>query len=265
MKHLLASFAFVATPLGAAQISPADLDALPSADVIFLGEVHDNPAHHAHQARAIAQIEPAALVFEMLTTDQAAHLSGPLPDEDALRELLDWDATGWPDFSMYYPLFAAAPDAVVFGAALPRDDARAAMSRPLPDSFAGDAARFGLDIDLPPDQQNTREALQARAHCDALPEHLLPGMVAIQRLRDAMLAEAALRAFDETSGPVVVITGTGHARTDWGAPAALAHAAPDVQLLSLGQFEAVPDSPPPHDLWLVTDPHPRPDPCDAFR
>ncbi len=265
MKHLLCTLAFVAAPVGAAQVSVSDLDALPSADVIFLGEVHDNPAHHMHQEHAISQIRPAALVFEMLTPDQAARVTQPLLPEDQLREILDWDATGWPDFSMYYPLFTAAPDAVIFGAALPRDDARAAMSSPLPDSFPGDATRFGLDIDLPPDQQRAREALQARAHCDALPDHLLPGMVAIQRLRDALLAEAALRAFDETSGPVVVITGTGHARTDWGAPAALAHAAPNIQTLSVGQFEAVPDSPPPHDLWLVTDPHPRPDPCDAFR
>ena len=98
-----------------------------------------------------------------------------------------------------------------------------------------------------------------------LPDSLLPGMVAIQRLRDALLAEAALRAFTDTGGPVVVITGTEHARTDIGAPLKLARAAPEITQLSLGQFEHAQDTAPPHDLWIVTDPHPRPDPCGAFR
>lgn len=254
-----------ALPVTAVQIEPGGFASLPDADVIFLGEVHDNPAHHIHQEQVIISLQPAALVFEMLTADQAARLTSPIPSESELRTLLDWDSSGWPDFSMYYPLFTAAPDVAIFGAALPRDEARAAMANPLPAAFPGDAMRFGLDADLSPEEQADREDLQARAHCDALPQTLLPGMVAIQRLRDALLAEAALRAYAKTGGPVAVITGTEHARTDWGAPAALALAAPEITILSVGQFESVPDAAPPHDLWLVTDPHPRPDPCEAFR
>lgn len=254
-----------ALPAAAAQIGADDLASLPGADIVFLGEVHDNPVHHIHQEQAINSLRPAALVFEMLTVDQAARLTSPLPPKAELRALLDWDNSGWPDFAMYYPLFKAAPEAAVFGAALPRHEVRAAMSGALSDAFPGDAARFELDTDLPPDQQAARQDLQARAHCDALPETLLPGMVAVQRLRDALLAEAALRAYAQTGGPVAVITGTGHARNDWGAPAALERAAPALEILSIGQFESVPETPPPHDMWLVTDPYPRPDPCAAFQ
>ena len=243
---------------------PDRLDALPAADVVILGEVHDNPRHHAHQARAVAALSPAALVFEMLTPEQAARVTPELlSDEAALREALGWDETGWPDFAMYYPIFAAAPAARIYGAAVPRAALRGIVTgeAPLPD----DSLRFGLDRPLPAEQQRRREAMQMSAHCDALPEELLPGMVRAQRVRDAALARAALAALDETGGPVAVITGNGHARTDWGVPSKIALAAPDVSVLSLGQLEAPPeDGAAPYDLWLVTEPAERPDPCEAF-
>ncbi|TVP71101.1 MAG: hypothetical protein EA339_10890 [Rhodobacteraceae bacterium] len=264
-RAMLAMATAMATPVLATEIDVSALDRLPEAAVVFLGEVHDNAQHHVHQERALISIAPAAIVFEMLTDAQARSLSHPLPLRDDLQEQLDWDASGWPDFAMYYPLFTAVPDVQIFGAALPRAAARAAMAQPLAEAFVGDAALFGLDVALPRQEQEARESLQASAHCDALPTELLPAMVDIQRLRDAMLAEAALRAFNATGGPVAVITGTGHARRDWGAPAALALAAPELSQLSIGQFEAPPTEPPPFDLWLVTDPEPRPDPCDAFR
>ena len=58
-----------------AQIARAEAlepEDLPRADVVLLGEVHDNPAHHAFQAEAVAYLAPRALVFEMLTPAQAA-------------------------------------------------------------------------------------------------------------------------------------------------------------------------------------------------
>lgn len=265
MRYILALTALASLPTHADMIDVDHIERLPIADVIFFGEVHDNPIHHENQARAIEQIGPTALVFEMLTEDQASRMPDTLPDMADLRELLDWDNSGWPDFALYYPLFTAGPDAHIFGAGLPREAARAAMGQSLDQTFSGDAAQFGLTADLPPAQQRDREALQARAHCDALPEDLLPGMVDIQRLRDAMLADAALEAVTLTGGPVIVITGTGHARNDWGAPYMLTQAQPDLRVLSVGQFEAIPENRPPHDYWIVTDPHPRPDPCEMFR
>jgi len=265
MKYLFACAALAASPACAELIEPDEIASLPSANVVFLGEVHDNPAHHEAQARAIAAIAPAALVFEMLTDTQADAAPSRLLPEAELNEVLGWEGTGWPDFALYYPLFEAAPMAQIFGAALPREQARAAMGQPLDQVFSGDAARFGLSDPLPAAQQAAREELQAKAHCDALPDDLLPGMVSIQRLRDAMLADAALRAFEQTGGPVVVITGTGHARTDWGAPYVLAQAAPELNMISVGQFEIAPQDDPPFDYWIVSDPHPRPDPCEMFQ
>ncbi|MGI3211292.1 ChaN family lipoprotein [Roseovarius tibetensis] len=242
--------------------------ALPGAaqDVAILGEIHDNPAHHAEQAEQVERLQPAALVFEMLTPDQAARVTPELRgDSDALEAALDWASGGWPEFSMYYPIFTAAPKAAIYGAMVPRDAARAVFEGGPADVFGEGAARYGLDEDLPPEQQATREALQMQAHCDALPEDMLPGMVDVQRLRDAVLARTVVEAIDDTGGPVAVITGNGHARRDWGVPAVLARVAPDLDLWVLGQTEE--DRPLEGGFDVVRSaPAPdRPDPCDAFR
>ncbi len=238
-----------------------------AADVVFLGETHDNPAHHARQAEIVQQMRPAALVFEMLTPAQAGLVTPALiGDAAALETALGWQDSGWPDFAMYHPIFAAAPDAAIHGAAVPRDEARRVMGEGIVAVFGAGAARFGLETPLPAAQQQAREALQLAAHCDAMPAELLPMMVDIQRLRDAMLARAALQALDETGGPVAVITGNGHARPDWGAPAALRLAAPEVAVFSLGQGEVAFGAPDGgFDLVEIAPDVDRGDPCAAFR
>ena len=240
-------------------------EALSGAEVVFLGEVHDNPAHHERQSALVGELKPTALVFEMLTTDQAARIHPEhLKDAAAMAEALEWDDSGWPDFAMYYPIFTAAPEAAIFGAALPREEARQAQGGDLAAIFGETAGFYGLDEPLPLEIMAEREALQKSAHCDALPADMLPFMVGIQRLRDARLAETALEALAVHGGPVVVITGNGHARKDWGAPAMVHMAAPEVRVAALGQgeggtppdggFDAVEDSPAVE----------REDPCKAF-
>lgn len=265
MRTCLTLLFFSAIAANAAQIDATDLDTLPPADVVILGEVHDNPAHHEHQAAAVAALSPAALVFEMLDPDQAALATPELRgDATALSTALNWAQSGWPDFAMYYPIFAAS-GAPIYGGALPRDQVRAAIGDGAAAAFGVDARAFGLADPLPEDQQAAREAMQQEAHCNALPKEMLPGMVDAQRLRDAGLARAIRQAWADTGGPVAVITGNGHARHDWGIPAALSVAAPDLTVLSIGQLESAPGGEVPYDLWLVTEPAPRDDPCAAFR
>lgn len=234
--------------------------------MVILGEVHDNPLHHENQAMAVASLQPTAIVFEMLTPEQAARATSDLRgDADALATALGWAESGWPDFALYHPIFVAAPEAAIIGAAVPRTEARRAFDEPLAEVFGPGAASFGLDRALGAEDQAGREAEQMAVHCDALPEAILPGMVAAQRLRDAVLARAAIEAVAAHGAPVVVITGTGHARRDIGVPAKIARAAPELSVLSVGQLESDPGPDAPFDLWIVTDPHPRPDPCAAFR
>ncbi|WP_299931710.1 ChaN family lipoprotein [uncultured Pelagimonas sp.] len=240
---------------------------LSAQDVIFLGETHDNPGHHKRQTERVIAAKPRALVFEMLTTDQTSLVTPDLVgNADQLEQALGWESSGWPDFSMYYPIFAAAPEAQVFGGAVPREDARRLMSEPVQAVFGEDAKQFGLDQPLPDTQQTKREAMQMAAHCDALPENMLPMMVNMQRLRDAALARAVVQAFEETGGPVAVITGNGHARKDWGAPVILDRVAPNLDIYSLGQGEegvGPPDG--VFDEITFSPTVERDDPCAAFK
>lgn len=263
MKSVVFILAFLGMVQSAqAQSVPPEMA---EAQIVFLGEIHDNPSHHLTQAAYVRALAPKAVVFEMLTAEVAQALtSDDLASLQALDQATEWSGSGWPDLSMYFPIFEVSPPKI-YGAALPRPAARAAMKAGISDSFGPDAAAYGLTTPLSADQQSLREAQQMAAHCDALPEHLLPTMVSLQRLRDAMLARAAIMALEQTGGPVVVITGNGHARADWGAPSYVEQARPDVRQFSVAQTEgeAQPDS--AFDLVLSAPPVDRPDPCAAFR
>lgn len=234
-------------------------------DVVIIGEVHDNPAHHRLQAEKVAELAPKAIVFEMLTAAQAGRVTAANRGEQAaLAEALEWEEGGWPDFAMYYPIFAAAPGARIYGAHVPRDAARRVMAKGAAAGWGENAARFGLDKPLAASEQTAREALQMRAHCDALPPEMLPAMVEVQRYRDARLAAQTLKALGEAGRPVVVITGNGHARRDWGVPRYLLAADPDLDIHVIGQTEDAKPLEGGFDAEISAPAPERPDPCAAF-
>lgn len=256
MRWLLALLVWV-------QAAQAEQAPWAGADILVLGEVHDNPAHHVYQAQIITAAQPTALVVEMLDPQQVLAAGGiDRADAATLGAAFGWNDAGWPDFAIYAPVFAAAPDVPLFGAAVALELLHTAMSQGADAAFGPQAAAYGL-TPLEPADQAARQAEQALAHCGALPVDMLPGMVAVQRLRDASFARMAVDAFSQLGGPVIVITGTGHARTDQGVPAAIRAARPDLQVWALGQMEAAsPDA--PFDAVNVTAPLDRPDPCLAF-
>nr|WP_204115082.1 ChaN family lipoprotein [Shimia biformata] len=260
---MIFAFLVAAASVAAGEISVTELTSL-RADVLFLGETHDNPVHHENQAAAVAALRPRAVVWEMLDPEQAGRVTADLvKDQAALGVALEWENSNWPDFSFYYPIFAASGAARHYGAMVPRDAVRAAiLGGDIAAAFGPGAERYQLTAPLPDDQQQQREAEQLEAHCNALPPEMLPGMVLGQRLRDARLAEQVELALTETGGPVAVITGNGHARKDWGAPYLLGDG-PTV--VTVGQLEASPDQTPPFDHFLVTAAAERDDPCKAFQ
>lgn len=269
MKNLLfllaALWAVSAAPTGAASLSEDLLARMKGADVVLLGEVHDNADHHALQAEALAALSPSAVVWEMLTPETGARFrSGWLDEPDHVAQVLEAARKGWPGFDIYLPVVKAAKGVPVYGGQVSRTMAGKVMDRGIGVVFGADAARYGLMIPLPKEEQAAREAEQLAAHCNALPADQLPMMVSFQRLRDAVLARATLEAFDENGGPVVVITGNGHARKDRGVPEVLARVRPGLRVFALGQsedgqitgtFDAVVDSPAAE----------REDPCAVFK
>ena len=230
-------------------------------DVWVLGEIHDNPAHHVEQANLLADIQPTAVVFEMLSPDQAAIINGGI-DPAGIGDAVDWADSGWPDYAIYQPIFEQLDGARVYGASLPREVVMSAAGQGATSIFGPDAVNFGLG----PLDAETQAAFEEEiflSHCSAMPRDILGGIVESQRLRDAHFARVTLTALRETGGPVAVITGNGHARNDRAIPAIIASAAPDVDVVSYGILETADDSG-LYDVTIVTGAFDRPDPCDAF-
>ncbi|MEP2718718.1 ChaN family lipoprotein [Pseudophaeobacter sp.] len=250
-------------PLQAQDVAEAS-QALSEAEVIILGEVHDNAAHHQNQAALITALQPKAIVWEMITNDQAAALTAEvLRDPEKTSQSLDWENSGWPEFALYAPVFAAAAEARQFGGLVPRAEVQEALEIGIATYFGEEAPRFGLDQPLPVAEQAEREADQLVNHCNAMPAEMLPMLVDFQRLRDASLAAAIAQALREAGGPVVVITGNGHARLDRGLAVYLAQARPEIDIRALGQMEdgAIAGE---FDVTLSSPAASRPDPCLAF-
>lgn len=248
------------------QIPMRGLDELPQANLYFLGETHDNPIHHLGQARAIRAIKPKAVVFEMLTPVQAAKITPELlMDENTLAQALGWNASGWPEFAMYYPIFAALGDAKIYGAALPKDAVRRAFKEGASAVFDEDATEFGLDRPLKPDLLEQRKAEQFAAHCEAMPLAMMGGMIEAQRLRDAQFAATMLRAFGETGGPVVLIAGAGHTHYDWAVPSIFTQQKSTLSMISIAFIEGDQAPTKRYDFWIATERVDRPDPCLAFK
>jgi len=260
---------------GMVRAEPSSVDeviaAARDADIVILGEIHDNPAHHATQAAIVAALQPDALVFEMIpqaTEDAVNRLRAEDAPRAAIAEALDWETSGWPDFALYAPILEAAPGARIFGGGQPIEEVRRAVSQGAAVVFGPDAATYGLNLPLAAEEQAAREADMLASHCDAVPAEMLPGLVEAQRFRDAAMADAARWARTiGGEGPVVVIAGSGHAHRLRGIPAKLAAADPMLRVLSLGQLEAEPDPAEREafDVYLIAPPPEREDPCIAFR
>ena len=231
-------------------------------DVLIVGEFHDNPDHHAEQAQAARVIRPKAVVFEMLTPEEAAALSEVTRGRPEMRAATE--GFHWPNIADYAEVLAVS--SVIVGAALPRDEVRAAFGNGAAAVFGPGAETYGLADPLPEAEQEAREDAQFAAHCEAMPREMMGGMVEAQRLRDAAFARTVLEALDTYGGPVLLITGNGHARMDWGVPVYLSRVRPDLQITSVGQGEG---EVPPQGVFsrIVTEaPVPdRGDPCAAFR
>jgi len=253
-------------------LTVAELEArFASAQVVVLGETHDNPDHHALQAWAVRSLVAAGgrpqVAFEMIDRDRQADLDEAASDLDRLGEALAWNERGWPDWGLYRPIAEAALAAggTLSAANLPADVTRQIARRAEPAELA---ARLGLDTPLP-DATAAALADEIRSsHCNMMPESAIPAMVRVQRARDAEMAETvATLAQRPGPGPVVLIAGAGHARTDRGVPDRLRQIAPGLTVFSLGLLETETGKTdpaaenPPFDVVWFTGRAEREDPC----
>lgn len=243
-----------------------------SCDFVLLGEVHDNPRHHASRARLLAALGgPVPVVAEHLPRT-AAPMLVPGVSGDALRQALEaagFDARGW-EWPVHEPLFAALAKAgdPLRGGNLENEITRR-VAREGPGALPPDLRAL---IEAAPLSASARAALEQdleSGHCGRLPSSMLPAMVWAQRGRDASMALAmgaelmGWRAMGGR-GPVVLLAGNGHVRRDYGVPQLLARLVPGARMLSVGfveENEGVPAARGVYDLVWATAAAKRKDPC----
>lgn len=224
-------------------VLPAEVaKAAADADVVLVGETHDNPDHHKLQAWLIREIalknKHPAIVMEMIGGDKAETLASyqgtPGASADGLGSTLDWASSGWPDWKLYRPIAEAALGAGF--TILPGDASKAQIQqvglsglRAIPD-YERDRLAVGKML---PARLNAALVEDIKvSHCNQLPEAGIGQMTDVQRFRDAVLAENTLKAA-QRAGSAILIAGAGHVRSDRGVPYYLHARSPALKVVTI--------------------------------
>jgi uncharacterized iron-regulated protein len=258
-------------------------DALARADLVLLGETHDNPDHHLLQARLVRSLVASgrrpAVALEMLTSDlqdavDAARTRTPREPE-ALADV--WRQGGWPDLDLYRPVLAAAlePNLPIVAANLPRAEVRALVKNGIAGADPALRSRLERGPTLPPEAVEELRAEMKASHCGELPDAMMDPMILAQRARDATMSARLADASSDRGG--VLITGKGHAKPR-DVPAWLAIDAPGTKVVTVAFVEVDPDletpaeyveefgkGPFPFDYAIFTPATKRDDPCEKLR
>jgi uncharacterized iron-regulated protein len=236
-------------------ISEATLNArLTGSRFVMLGERHDNPDHHALQAKLVRALVEAgrrpAVGFEMLSTDDAPALARYLArspkDAAGLGDAVNWSRSGWPEWRLYQPIAQAALDG-----SLPIVATN--LSRPATDAVRrnglqglGPALTTQLKLAEPSPETRSVMAREIReSHCGQAPESMIDRMVDIQWARDARMAASLTRGGSRDDA--VLVAGAGHARRDRGVPVHIARQVPGAPIASLAFVEVDPTALKPGD------------------
>ena len=190
---------------------PLVLRTLLPADVLLLGEQHDDPEHRRMQHEAVKWLairnQLGAVVLEMAErgTSTAALPTSATPAQ--VQSALQWQEAAWP-WAQYSPAIMEAVRAgvPVLGGNLPRSQARSAMRDQ------------GLDQALRPEAlERQREAIR-EGHCHLLAQAQVPGMARIQIARDKAMAQTLAEAHRSPGTTALLITGAGHTLRTAGVP-----------------------------------------------
>ena len=254
------------------QISVQDLiAAIHDADIILLGEIHDNLFQHRARADIISKIQAKefTIVSEHLVFGSEIIYSGRLL-EDLETIGFNKKAWSWPVHEVLYQRFEELR-LPIFGGNLSQED--------INNIYVG--KRFSQSDTLTPIVKRSALDRQSKdklfndlvlGHCGVVEEDLLSFMFKVQRLRDASFAYIASKV-----APAIVIAGNGHVRRDYGVPQILKKMSPNSNVISIAFLEIDKLSKTTDNLikklfkdtdtdyiWL-TEPVSRVDPCEKLR
>lgn len=192
------------------------VDDMRNKEYVLLGETHDNPMHHNYQAWAIEQLKMAGrdmtVAFEMIDSERGEALKDlKITSSDDVFDAVQWEKSGWPQRSIYRPVFDAAINAGFNIVA-----ANIARKELMKYTMQGESAlpkAIKTQLDNNPLSEEAEANLRIgiiESHCQMLPEEMVPTMMLGQRVRDITISNS-LVANNKKDG-VVLIAGSGHAQ-----------------------------------------------------
>ncbi len=236
------------------------LDAIRASRYTLLGELHDNPQHHAARGELLRLLPAsAAVVAEHLPRGSRVVFGADLG--------ASLSAAGFEPNSWKWPLHAALFEGVagarlpLTGGNLPREQVRQ-IARGGEAAMPGELAALTSAAPLGAAAQAALEADLVRGHCGQLAGPRLEGMLWAQRARDASMWLALREA---AGAPAVLLAGNGHVRLDYGVGQLIANQHPAATVVSVGFVEpgVVTEGAPYTHLW-ITPPAERKNPCEGF-
>lgn len=275
------------SPHAQAWVTPAQLRAaVAKARFVILGATHDNADHHRVQAQLLQAVVDAGrhptLGFEMLDLNQqpalAKFMASHPTDARALGPAAGWADSGWPAWSNYVPIAKVplAHDLPIIATNLPAKTVKAVAFNGYTALKPEQVAALGLDKPWPAARRETMREELYKSHCELVPKSELTGMIHAQRTRNAIMAWRIVH--ESGAGGAVLITGSGHARTDYGVPLNLRQDATHPGVASVALIEVEPGKLKPsdyaaqynvarlpYDYVLFTPAAARNDPCVALR
>ena len=228
-----------------------------SADVIYLGEIHDNPDHHVTQLDIIQKLldsgKKPVIGFEFFSREQSSwllnfttaskHSFRPLKAGKAgelLRHRLGWNDRE--DWNYYFPFLELAKknELQVFGADLDKG-IRIRMARTGIEQMLG-IEKASLPKNVGEDQQEYKQLIfeELRSgHCNMASDDLVKKLYKTITLRNAYMAESINSMINDADEkqPIVIILGRGHVNYDSGVKSQLAFINPELSQLNIGIYE----------------------------
>lgn len=200
-------------------ISPNELlENLAHAEVILIGEKHDNPDHHLLEQRILRALseQSTELVLEMLDDSQASSLEA-LDREvqgDQLKETLQWNDKGW-SWKSYGPLveLAVSGGQKLTAGNLSRDQVKKIYQAGSEALTADDRLASALRVNEAVKQTLLTEIYEQ--HCKMMPRDALSPMLSIQLARDARMASAIA---ESQASRVLLVAGAYHVLKDSAVP-----------------------------------------------
>jgi uncharacterized iron-regulated protein len=227
----------------AAPESAAVLDAVAAADVVFVGEEHDDRAQHEYEARLLAALydsnasgRPLLLGMEMFQRPFQEplddYVAGRIDEREMLRRTQYFSRWNW-DYTFYAPLWRFCRERGIRVVALNADQAisRKTGREGLAGLTGDERSQVAAEIDLGNAAHRERIIGMFTGGAHKVAEDRLQKLYEAMTLWDETMAESAAAAL-AAAGPgarMLVVAGSGHVRTGTGIPDRVARRAPGLR------------------------------------